>query len=126
MLVPSYRHDIKIQNDIAEEIARLIGYNNIPSSSIKIDKINSNTIDKKAILRNFLIEKGFYEVINFPFTELASKYSLEVDNPLDTNKKNLRIDLKESLISNLLYNERRQKDSINYMKYLMCILKIWI
>ena len=67
---------------------------------------------EKAKLRNFLIEKGFYEVINFPFTELASKYSLEVDNPLDTNKKNLRIDLKESLISNLLYNERRQKDSI--------------
>lgn len=112
MIIPSYRHDIKTQNDIAEEIARLIGYNNIPSSSIKIDKFNSESIDKKAKLRNFLIEKGFNEVINFPFTELASKNSLVVDNPLDTNKKYIRIDLKESLISNLLFNERRQKDSI--------------
>lgn len=35
-----------------------------------------------------------------------------MDNPLDSNRKNLRISLKESLINNLLYNERRQRESI--------------
>ena len=31
IVVPSYRNDLKTQNDIAEEIARAIGYNNIKS-----------------------------------------------------------------------------------------------
>ena len=37
---------------------------------------------------------------------------VEVDNPLDSNRKFLRTRLRESLVSNLLFNERRQKDSI--------------
>ena len=35
-----------------------------------------------------------------------------VDNPLDSNREYLRTSLQSSLINNLLYNERRQKDSI--------------
>ena len=38
--------------------------------------------------------------------------SIEIDNPLDSNRKFLRTSLKDSLIDNLLFNERRQKDSI--------------
>jgi len=37
--VPSYRHDIKTNNDLAEEIARVIGYNNIKSVPINLNKI---------------------------------------------------------------------------------------
>ena len=111
--VPSYRSDIMSQNDVAEEIARVVGYNNIPSQTIvmshtKKDNNKSNLIGIKSDLKN----KGFYEVINFPFTSIEKESSITLDNPLDSNKKNLRITLKESLIENLLYNERRQKDSI--------------
>ena len=59
-----------------------------------------------------LIENGFSEVINFPFTPKEEKISIKIDNPLDSNRENFRTCIKESLISNLLYNERRQKDSI--------------
>ena len=38
--------------------------------------------------------------------------SIKVDNPLDSNKKFLRTNLKNSLIECLKYNEKRQKDSI--------------
>ena len=63
-------------------------------------------------IKNLLINNGFYEVINNPFVSEHDKYSYEVDNPLDSNKKYLRTNLKNSLLENLLYNERRQKDSI--------------
>jgi len=111
--VPSYRSDIISQNDVAEEIARVVGYDNIPSQTIvmshtKKDNNKRNLIGIKSDLKN----KGFYEVINFPFTSIENESSITLDNPLDSNKKNLRITLKESLIENLLYNERRQKDSI--------------
>ena len=38
--------------------------------------------------------------------------SIKVDNPLDSNKTYLRTNITDSLLDNLLFNERRQKDSI--------------
>ena len=110
--VPSYRHDIKTNNDLAEEIARVIGYNNIKSTPINLQKITNNHEGKVAKLESLLIKNGFCEVINFPFTSNNAKESINIDNPLDSNRNNFRISLKDSLIENLLYNERRQKDSI--------------
>ncbi len=113
--VPSYRNDIKSINDIAEEIARVIGYNNINSSNFNIifnKNISANNI-VESTLRRTLCDNGFSEVINFPFVSNRNeKTGIQVDNPLDSNRKFLRTSLKESLIANLLFNERRQKDSI--------------
>lgn len=111
--VPSYRSDIKTQNDLAEEIARVIGYDNIESSPISLEKIyEDNENNKVAIIETILIKNGFSEVINFPFTSKNEKESIKIDNPLDSNRENLRTSLKDSLVENLLFNERRQKDSI--------------
>tara|TARA_B100000965_G_scaffold403369_1_gene431301 strand:- start:1265 stop:2476 length:1212 start_codon:yes stop_codon:yes gene_type:complete len=111
--VPSYRHDIANLNDISEEIARAIGYDNIKSKSFEINlnnNINDNFEENK--LKALLIENGFSEVINSPFESNAEKDSIVVDNPLDSNRQFLRTNLKDSLIKNLLYNERRQQDSV--------------
>jgi phenylalanyl-tRNA synthetase beta chain len=110
--VPSYRHDIETNNDLAEEIARAIGYNNIKSTPISLQNVANNHGNKVLKLESLLVNNGFSEVINFPFTTNKEKKSINIDNPLDSNRNNLRISLKDSLIENLLYNERRQKDSI--------------
>lgn len=114
IIVPSYRNDIKNLNDIAEEIARVIGYNNIPATSFEIPPVNSIS-DIKMLeqdVKDFLIKNGFYEVVNNPFVNVAENYTIKVDNPLDSNRKYIRTNLESSLIENLLYNERRQQDSI--------------
>ncbi len=111
--VPSNRSDIKTQNDLAEEVARVIGYDNIPVSAINLNKKTQNGISNKEYkLKRLLIDNGFYEVINNPFVMHEDNESIEVDNPLDSNRKFLRTSLKKSLLDNLLYNERRQQDSI--------------
>jgi phenylalanyl-tRNA synthetase beta chain len=111
--VPAFRGDIKTQNDLAEEVARVIGYDNILRADINIpknEKHNLKDIENK--LRYFLLDHGFYEVINSPFVPLTSDEAIKVDNPLDSNREFLRTNLTNSLVDNLLYNERRQKDSI--------------
>jgi len=111
--VPSFRSDIKTQNDLAEEVARVIGYDNIAASEINIpknEKASHKAIENK--LRFFLLDHGFYEVINSPFINLSSEESIRVDNPLDSNREYLRTNITNSLVDNLLFNERRQKDSI--------------
>ncbi len=109
---PSYRHDIETSNDLAEEIARVIGYNNIKSAPINLKKTALNDNERVKKIESLLVNNGFSEVINFPFTSSKQKESIRIDNPLDSNRSNLRISLKDSLVKNLLYNERRQKDSI--------------
>ena len=110
--VPSHRNDIKDSNDLSEEIARMIGYDNIERKTFKIaNKIEfSNKEDIE--LKRYLTNKGFSEIINIPFVSKSSKSSILLDNPLDSNKDSLRTNIIDSLLQNLLYNERRQKDSI--------------
>ncbi len=113
IIVPSFRDDIRTQNDLAEEVARVVGYDNILKSELSIPKCKTSLrhdIENK--LRYFLIDHGFYEVINSPFVGKHMDKSIRVDNPLDSNKEFLRTNLIDSLLDNLIFNERRQKDSI--------------
>jgi phenylalanyl-tRNA synthetase beta chain len=113
--VPSHRNDVSSVNDIAEEIARVIGYDNIEKCELDIS-FNSNIASENVLestVRRSLTDSGFQEVINMPFVSSSNgEDGVEVDNPLDSNRKFLRTRLRESLVSNLLFNERRQKDSI--------------
>tara|TARA_S200000501_G_scaffold175468_1_gene165201 strand:+ start:4448 stop:6352 length:1905 start_codon:yes stop_codon:yes gene_type:complete len=115
--VPSFRSDVKSQNDLAEEIARVIGFDNIPFKQINFfDKKENKSQSVEDTFKNFLIDNGFYEVINDPFVSDRYKNSLKIDNPLDVNKQYLRTNLKQSLINNLLYNERRQNKFIKFFE----------
>ena len=81
--VPSFRSDVKTQNDLAEEVARVIGYDNIPTLEISIpknEKTNHKDIENK--LRFFLLDHGFYEVINSPFVSLPAEEAIKGRQPV--------------------------------------------
>ena len=115
--IPSYRNDIHHLNDIAEEVARVIGYNQIDEEPISLNVKPSN-INKyfNQDIKSYLIGNNFNEVINNPFTNNKEEFSIIVDNPLDSNNKYLRVNLMNSLISNLKYNFKRQHDSIKFFE----------
>lgn len=110
--VPIHRHDIKHENDLAEEVARVIGYDKLEPRSFLIEKKSNAYKEKQEYIKDFLIDNGFNEVINIPFTSSENHNSIRVDNPLDTNKNFLRTSLRRSLIKNLEFNENRQHSSI--------------
>ena len=113
ILIPSHRNDIISMNDIAEEIARSVGYNNIGSKEFNISIENRSYKDlEEKKLKKLLVDSGFFEVINDSFSPSSSDSTIAVDNPLDSNRKFLRTNVRDSLLQNLSYNERRQKDSI--------------
>ena len=115
--IPSYRSDIESQNDIAEEIGRVIGYDKIKRQKFKLQKKQTHEkIDLETRIKSYLIDNGFYEIINTPFDCKETPQSIQVDNPLDKNKAFLRTSLKDSMVDNLLFNERRQKDSIKFFE----------
>lgn len=69
VLIPSSRWDMELDCDIAEEIARFIGYNKMPSTIMKGIASARPTLRQtfREELLNALVGYGFYEVENFSF-----------------------------------------------------------
>ncbi|WP_284286312.1 phenylalanine--tRNA ligase subunit beta [Alicyclobacillus fastidiosus] len=85
--VPSRRPDISLQADLVEEIARLYGYDNIPST-LPTGPVTTAARDARQRLlehvRNALVTRGMYEVRTYAFTspEVYEALGLEEGHPL--------------------------------------------
>lgn len=79
--IPSYRLDVKIPEDIAEEIARIHGYDNIvPVMPTIQTSYNKNTIwSRMDVVRETLRGLGFNETINYSFIPADSMRVFDID-----------------------------------------------
>lgn len=86
VIAPSYRIDIEREIDLVEEIARLNGFDKIPTS-MPIARINSDRATPHQRLersvRDILVSHGMHEIINYSFTgvDAADKLMLAADDP---------------------------------------------
>ncbi len=117
--IPNFRSDIENIQDIAEEILRIYGIDNIPSNALEFreqNRINDvienlefvNTLKQKAVAN------GFYEAIHFVFDdkERLQKYGFEtVDehldllNPIASELNTLRSTLLLQLFDDVKFNK---------------------
>ena len=69
VVAPSFRIDIECKADIAEEVARIYGYNNIPSTDFRGVARAEFTEEQKFIrtLRNAAVALGGYEIATYSF-----------------------------------------------------------
>ena len=116
--VPSHRSDVDQLNDLAEEITRMIGYDNIAPKTLSLP-VKTKNISKnfETSCRNFLVNTGFFETINFPFNDNVDEAAISVDNPLDKQRSKMRVCITKSLKENVVYNQNRQKDSIKLFEF---------
>ena len=116
--VPPHRSDVDQINDLAEEITRMIGYDNIASKTLSLPvKTKTTSKDFETLCRSFLVNSGFFETINFPFNDNNDESAISVDNPLDKQRSKLRVCITKSLKNNVVYNQNRQKDSIKLFEF---------
>ena len=104
--VPDERLDLRIKEDLAEEIGRIYGYSKIVDSKDignKLPvKVNKGFAYKEKI-RRILYSEGFSEVMNYSFTD---KGEIEIANPMSPEKKFLRLNLTDQMIKSLEFNSR--------------------
>ena len=102
--IPFDRLDIKIKEDLIEEVGRIYGYEKIKeqkiSSVAKLIPINKSFYYKNKI-RNLLVQNGFSEVYTYSFTD---KGDVEMENPIASDKKFLRANLKDGINKSLDFN----------------------
>lgn len=123
---PAHRRDITRENDVAEEIARIYGYDSIPTTVPK-SSLSSGHLNKRRMhltrIREAIRKTGFTEVINFSFMGKSSldiinipesdsrRKAISIGNPLSQDGCLLRTTLAPALIENLKYNiDRGIKD----------------
>lgn len=121
--VPTYRNDLRIEEDIIEEIARLYGYNRIerkiPDGLIPTTKIpyyKDYRLEEKA--KSILKSAGFTEIKSYSLISEAdikglsipSNSLLRADNPVSREYEYLRPTLKTGLVKGLVENAKTEKD----------------
>ena len=117
--VPSWRFDLKIEADLIEEIARLVGYNNIPQTSLS-KKIRTSDQALNTSIRRTFKSLGYNEVITYSFIEESVARLVEekqqqlifVKNPISQNMNVMRTSLLPSLLNTLSYNFNQGSESI--------------
>ncbi|MDD2907782.1 MAG: phenylalanine--tRNA ligase subunit beta [Candidatus Gracilibacteria bacterium] len=123
LIIPFWRKDLNFKADIAEELARISGYNNIVSTIPEINMgavIQSNTYKIKNDSKNYFSSIGYYDMFTYSFVnaELMEK-SLGNTNDLIPMKNALSEELthlRGSLIPNLMLSLEKNINEYNDMK----------
>lgn len=128
LLIPTWRRDINIEEDILEEIGRLYGYNLIEPTIPKRNATPVKTSDVSKLerkLKTFLIGQSFDEMLSYTFvndnlwenSNLNSNSLIQVLNPLSPELNKLRDTLLPSLLEKASINRRRFGfEEINYFE----------
>ena len=143
--VPSWRHDVSGYIDLVEELARVIGYNKIPSTLPKIDYAldilhkskqlqDANNYYSHSFLSSAyscLLGRGYYEALNYSFISkkqidlfgFNDGFILEISNPLSQELAVMAPSLLPGLLKNCQYNIKRQQGSVRLFEQGRCFIK---
>jgi phenylalanyl-tRNA synthetase beta chain len=115
---PSYRFDIELEEDLIEEVARVYGFENIPTrppvapSSMLIEPEERRSL---FAIRHELADLGYQEVVNMSFVETAWEQDfaandnpIKLQNPIASQMSVMRSTLLGSLVANVRYNLNRK------------------
>ncbi|MFA6430389.1 MAG: phenylalanine--tRNA ligase beta subunit-related protein [Candidatus Paceibacterota bacterium] len=119
--VPDERLDLRIKEDLAEDIGRIYGYDKITNVALPNESVNA-VVNKdfyyKEKVRRILYDLGFSEVINYSFRNSGE---IELENPMSSERKYLRTNLtdgiKDSLEFNVRYNELVEMSQIKIFEF---------
>ena len=127
--IPYWRSDITIEDDLIEEIARIIGYDNLSSTPMQYPENNvpiDNDIQARNDLHSEMKSLGYLEVINYPVlndmqynstTKDNSADPIELQNPTNQKNKFMRPNLRAGLIDNLSKNAKKYPEIESWKFY---------
>jgi phenylalanyl-tRNA synthetase beta chain len=127
---PSARRDIEIEVDLIEEVARLYGYDRLPTRApgggLKAE-VPSETRLSERELRRQLASRGFQEIMTWSFVAEADLEQLDLldgvqslANPLSRDMAVLRTSLLPGLLTTAGMNLRRQHDTFRLFEVGTC------
>lgn len=127
VIIPSWRYDINIEEDLIEEIIRIYGYNNIPKKSMSLNftkKYNFKHNDLLNRIRYLLIDRGYNEVITYSFVDpnfqnllFPNRKSVNLISPISSRMSVMRVSLIVGLLKTIIYNKNRQQNQFRLFEF---------
>jgi phenylalanyl-tRNA synthetase beta chain len=122
VVAPSYRFDLQIEEDLIEEVARMIGFHNLPQTPPQAPitaKICPESQRSPFAVRRALAALGYQETINFSFVEERWEHELagnpnpiKLLNPIASQMSVMRSSLLGSLLQVLKFNQDRKASRV--------------
>ncbi|MGO3343869.1 MAG: phenylalanine--tRNA ligase subunit beta [Marinomonas sp.] len=119
---PSHRFDIAIEADLIEEVARIYGYDNLPSSMPQAAVNFTPQSESKTpiqALRSVLVAQGYQEAITYSFIDpvLSKQFLPDIEpvplaNPISADMGVMRPSLIPGLVKAYLHNQNRQQSRV--------------
>jgi len=130
---PSYRFDIAIEEDLIEEVARVVGYDNIPAvapvAGITMLPLPEDRQSPHRV-RRALATRDYQEVISYAFVEEAWEQDfagntdpVRLANPIASQLAVMRSSLIGGLVGVLGSNLRRRADRVRIFEIGRCFRK---
>jgi len=120
--VPLYRFDLQIEEDLIEEVARVLGYDNLPPTPPLAPitaKIRPEAQRGEFAVRRAVAALGYQETINFSFVEERWEHELagnpnpiKLQNPISSQMSVMRSSLLGSLLQVLKFNQDRKAQRV--------------
>ena len=133
VIAPSFRFDIAIEVDLIEEIGRIVGYSNLPSTrplgSLCMQPRPEGHIGKRELAR-LLVDRGYQEAISYSFVDpkMQQRFDPDVEpialaNPISSDLAVMRTTLWAGLVPILQHNLNRQQNRIRLFEYGLSFIK---
>ena len=130
---PAYRFDLMIEEDLIEEVTRVMGYENLPDTPPLAPitaRIRTEARRGPFAVRRQLAQLGYQETINFSFVEERWEHELAGNpapirllNPIASQMSVMRSSLLGSLIAVLKFNLDRRADRVRLFEVGRVFLK---
>lgn len=123
--VPTWRWDTETETDIAEEVGRMFGYENIPLTVPKGTQAGGLSPYQKdrRLVRDILVGLGCHETLPMPFLAPGdlSRAALPEDgvtlsNPLHSEESVLRTSLLPGQLKAIAYNQSHRSDDVRFFE----------
>jgi phenylalanyl-tRNA synthetase beta chain len=123
--VPYWRSDIAQEDDLVEEIARIIGYDNLPTAALSTPippRQPQPDRELRERVKDIMVACGMQEVISYSLTSIAALEKtqapgdgvqpLKLANPMSEEQEYLRTSLRSSILSTLAANQHHVREGI--------------
>ncbi|HET7340013.1 MAG TPA: phenylalanine--tRNA ligase subunit beta, partial [Methylomirabilota bacterium] len=121
--VPSFRRDLSMEDDLAEEIIRVWGYDKLPSTlpggeTLRVAR-ESDRLRQEGLVRRALVGAGLFEAVTLSLSDPARAAALDgrarpvtLLNPLSQDASHLRVHPLEGVLGAVATNARRQQPDV--------------
>jgi len=131
-VAPSWRFDIAIEQDLVEEVARIYGYNNLPTSTPTMAlelQAKPERQQDLSIFRQQLVASGYQEAVTYSFVDPdlqklvdPETVGIALQNPISADMSVMRTSLWPGLLSTAIYNLNRQQNRVRIFEAGQCFV----